>query len=246
VLRDAYDKAPHKKEGIGNQIISIADNPKQGETLLWFFNKGFSFRLTDRFQELDDFIIDLKSFSDSEEQPQLNLLKEYKSFDQNIKSRDRGVQLASLTTSYKKLSQEIDQTMLKSVNYLSKMNGNLSIHKAHKDNLNNPEYPDIGDFINPHQLKAYTITRADFNRAVTAIAVPFGVGMEIHLYATSFIAQSQYPTKNEEPLVWTKVVEIEESTTSLEGPRLTLIADALQEMLARALRKLSHMPEDES
>ena len=110
VLRDAQERPPHRRQN-ETKVRSVAENPQQAEQLLWFFDKGFSFRLSDRFQNLDEFRRELERFGESDTYAALDVLEQFQLLDQTVRARDRTVQLALLRQNFSKMQTAIDQAM---------------------------------------------------------------------------------------------------------------------------------------
>ena len=58
VLRNAQELSPHRRDE--GKIFEIAENDDQGEQLMWFFDKGFEYRISKRFQNINEFQEELK------------------------------------------------------------------------------------------------------------------------------------------------------------------------------------------
>lgn len=63
MLRDSQELAPHKKHE--HLLLNSAETINQGEHLIWFFNRAFSYHINDRFQTLDEFTNELQYISES-------------------------------------------------------------------------------------------------------------------------------------------------------------------------------------
>jgi len=150
--------------------------------LIWFFQKGFSYRIDDRFQTLEEFLKELARFSDSKKQDNLNLIELYGIFDRAVQANDRNVQAGLLREKLKHYDNQIKSAMGEELNHINSPNGKFGVFSA-----------PLKGHINPHALMTlpdgillkdnadmFYITRTHYNYAVAVYLICFAVGMEIH------------------------------------------------------------------
>ena len=243
VLRDAEERAPHQRHE--SLIFKAAANVEQGERLMWFFDKGFAFRISDRFQTMDEFMGQLVRFADTGSVEPLDLFTQFDVLNQTVQSTDRNVQVGELRATYNKVVQKITQAVQREMEAIKDHGGTFSHAQRRVDRLPDSDKPSIkgGDLLSGLQAQAYRVSREHFDRSAVVLLVAFGVGMQIHLYAVSYTAPFADLNKNEKPLIWTKIAVIEEGSGALNETKIAVIVEALKSKLAHEIRSLARPQE---
>jgi len=244
VLRDALERSPHRREP-EEVIFSIADNLEQGENMMWFFDKGFAFRIDDRFQVLEEFINEIQRFRAPDTQPPINLLEQFRLFDETLKSQDRGIQLVQLRKNYSQITRTIDIEMNKLSKELKGLNGQLRIADIRLQDSACHLLPQTGDHLQEKIARQYCLARENFKPAAHVYLVAFGVGMQIYLYKASITAPISGRGPNLE-LAWSKIAVIDEGVVSLSKSKLEMIVKSLQTSLAQEIRNLAQKPRNQT
>ncbi len=239
VLLDVEERAPHQKHE--HLLLDSAETLEQGERLSWFFDRAFAYRVADRFQTLDEFSVELTRFADSSPQTNLDLMEQFDILDQVVSSTDRNVQLVSLRKKYINIIQSVNVGMQKELKALKERNGQTSTSDVRVDKMTEPNKPNVkdGDILDPQNAYAFTITREHFQHMAVALLSGFGVGMQIHLYSTSYCAPSGNASQPDKPLVWAKVAVFDENTLELDKTKQAVIVDDLKAKLAHEIRNLA-------
>jgi len=244
VLRDAIERSPHRREP-EERIFSIADNPEQTENLMWFFDKGFAFRIDGRFQTLEEFTKEIQRFRSPDTQPPINLLEQFQLLDTTLKSQDRNIQIIQLSKNYSKIVREINNEMNKLSKELQGLNGQLRIADFHLQKSVLNSLPQTGDRLRGEIANQYCLARENFKPAAHVYLVAFGVGMQIHLYKASNTAPISGRVPNLE-LAWSKIAVIDEGVVSLSKSKLEMIVKSLQTSIAQEIRKLAQKPRNKT
>lgn len=239
LLRDAQENAPHQRHE--ELITASAGKPELGERLMWFFDKGFAYRIDDRFQTLDEFRAELDYFVDPTSERTLDLMEEFGHLDQMVQRSDRGVQLGLLRRKYNTIRDSVNKSLATRLSGLREKNGALSGHQVSWNDVAEPEKPSSneGDLLDEGQIPAYYVTRHDYEKIACVLFVAFGVGMDIHLYAASATGPRNNIKKFDSPLKWSRIAVIDEIQDELNDSKLTVIVEALQSRLAGEVRKLT-------
>lgn len=245
VLRDAIERPPHRREP-EEVIFSIADNPEQTENLMWFFDKGFAFRIDDRFQALEKFANEIQRFRSPDTQPPINLLEQFQLLNTTLKSQDRNIQLIQLRKNYSKIAREINKEMDKLSEELQGLNGRFYITKALFQDIANDSLRQTGDNLDEEFAEQYYITRENFEPMANVYLVAFGVGMQIHLYKASNITSELKRSQNLKLSAWSKIAVIDEGVVSLSKSKLEMIVKSLQTSLAQEIRNLAQKPRNQT
>ena len=238
VLRDALERSPHRREP-EEVTFSHADDPEQAEKLMWFFDKGFAFRIAERFQTLEEFTNEIQRFSIPDTQPPINLLDQFQLLDTTLKSQDRSIQLVQLRKNYSRIADEISSEMKKLSKELQDLNGRLRITDVPlKDNMSRlPRQAEDNLMIN--KAKRYSISREHFKPMAHVYLAAFGVGMQIHLYKASNTTPVSAQSQNSKLPACSKLAIIDEGAVSLSKPKKEMIVKSLQMSLAQEIRNLS-------
>ncbi len=239
VLRNAQELAPHQRHG--DLLRRAADTTEQAERLTWFFDKAFAYRIDDRFQTLEEFVVELTRFADSSTDEQIDLLEQFTILDQSVRSGDRNVQLAALRTKYNAALQNVDKDMNKEFERLKAVNAKPSVSNVRWKQLPEQERPFLegGDHLPPRDLRAYIVGRDHFNHVAVALLTAFGVGMHVHFYMASYSAPPGQLNQPESPLDWQKLAVLDENIDGLAVEKLSVIVSGLTSQLGRQLRHLS-------
>ena len=238
VLRDAQELAPHQRHE--RLLVDSAETVEQGEHLVWFFDRAFAYRINERFQNLDEFTAELVRFADSSSVANLDLIKQFGILDQAVRSTDRNVQLVALRNKYQQVLQKVKKQMINKLNALKQHNGQLSITSILIARIQEPNRPNVkdGDILNEQEVLAFVVGRDHFNHVAVALLTAFGVGMQIHLYSTSYCTPSSGMTHPEKPLTWAKIAVLDENTEKLSEAKLSVIVKTLESKLAHEVRNL--------
>lgn len=239
VLRDAEDRSPHQRHE--SLILASAASVEQGERLMWFFDKGFAFRLADRFQTMDEFTGELARFADTASGEPLDLFAQFDVLNQTVQSTDRNVQVGHLRTRYNAMLPKINEAMQKEMKPLKDHGGNYSVLQQRTDRRQESDKPGLkdGDLLSGRNAQAYQISREHFGHVAVVLLVGFAVGMQIHLYAASYTAPANEAQKNEKPLKWRRVAVIDETQQEIPPPKIAVVVDALKTRLAHEVRNLA-------
>lgn len=240
VLRDAHELAPHQRHE--KLILENSETAEQAEHLSWFFDRAFSYRIADRFQNLNEFTSEIARLANTTPKDSLSLFEEFSILDQTIRSTDRTIQLQSLNGQLQKPMSQINQTLKTELNSLKQHNGHLSISIVQINQkllATNPTLTDAGDILNDNKIYTYSISRPSFALTPMAMIVAFAVDMQIHLYIGSCGATSNKQIPSNVQITWTKLVVLEEDTGSISGQKLTLVTKTIQSKLANETRKIT-------
>lgn len=237
MLRNAQELAPHQKHE--SLLMVSADTVEQGERLVWFFDRAFSYRIDKRFQTLDEFIAELTQFDESSPVVSLDLVKQFNILDESLRATDRNVQLSALRQKYARLLQKVNRQMQKELDRLRHQHGQPSQIDFPIASIQEPNKPKLngGDHLDKGKVRAFTVRREDFQHMAVVLIAAFAVGMEIHLYSASYCAPvgNPKPTKS---LTWSKIATLDEHTADLSETKLSVIVEALKSKLAHEIRNL--------
>jgi len=240
VLRDAQDLAPHQRHE--KLLLETAETVEQGERFMWFFDRAFAYRIAERFQSLDEFIGQLSRFAASASVETLDLLEQFDILDQAVRSTDRNVQVGLLREKYNQVRHTVDQQLQQQMGQLKKRGAqpqtvNIRVDSMSEDNK--PRVPD-GDLLDDiRNVRGFVLARQHFQSVAVALIVGFGVGLQIHFYATSYIAPASKHGSPDKALEWDKIAAIDENTEPQADAKVAVIIDALKSRLAREVRNLA-------
>lgn len=239
VLRDAQELSPHQRHE--QLLLDSTETVEQGEHLIWFFNRAFAYRISDRFQTLDEFTGELTRYSDSAILPDLDLDEQFIILDKTIQSTDRNVQIVALEEKYMQILQSAQNQMQKDLKTLQEHEGKLAIQNIRIDKIQEPNRPNVkdGDILGKGNACAFILGRANYQHVAVVLLSAFGVGMQIHLYSTSYFAPSHKPTISEQPLTWSKIAVFDETTKVTSESKQSVIVNALKTKLAHEIRNLA-------
>ncbi|MFB0552518.1 MAG: serine/threonine protein kinase [Phycisphaerae bacterium] len=237
VLRNAQELAPHQRHE--RLLLDSAKTVELGERLVWFFDRAFSYRIDKRFQTLDEFISELSRFDESSPVENLDIVEQFHIFDESVRATDRNVQLSDLRQKYARLIQKVNKQMQKDMDNLRQRRGqpsqsNININSIQNQNIPNPNGGDLLD----KNVRAFIVAREPFQHSAVVLIAAFGVGMQIHLYSSSYCAPANNLTKPLKSLMWSKIAIIDENTVDLSETKLSVIVNALKSKLAHEIRNL--------
>ncbi len=238
VLRNAQELAPHQRHE--RLLLDSAETVEQGERLVWFFDRAFSYRINERFQNLDEFKNELVRFSESFPVDSLDLFEQFNILDRKAQSEDRNVQLSALQKKYDNIIRKVSQKMNKELEALSHQHGRLSETIFSITNIQEPNRPklDVGDILDRGNIHAFILGREHLRKVAVVLIAAFGVGMQIHLYSASYCALSNKSNKPLKALKWSKIATIDENADVLSKTKLSVIVNALKLKLALEIRNL--------
>lgn len=237
VLRDEQDRSPHQRHR--QDLQNATDLMDKREKLFWFFDRAFSVRIDDRFQDMDEFDSELSSFTKKSSDDNIDLIEEFDILDQKVRSTSREVQIAALRNKYQPAISAIDQKMQMELKALVQLNGRPSQSKMQLDQLSPYDQPKIdgGDLLSG-KCRVYSITRDHFQHSINAGIVAFGVGMQIHFYSMAFSTPPNILGRSGKNLEWIKVAVMDEDAKNLSDDKLYLIVHDLMKKLAIETRKI--------
>lgn len=238
MLRDAQELAPHQRHE--RFLLGSAETVEQGERLVWFFDRAFTYRIEERFQTLDEFMAELTRFDESSSVENLDLIEQFNILDQAVRYKDRNVQVAALRQKYSIVLQKVNQQMQKELDALRQRNGQLTLNNINIQFIQEPSKPKLngGDLLKKNTVQAFIVAREHFQHIAVVLLAAFGVGMQIHLYSTSYCTTSKNFNKPLKLLTWSKIATLDENTNDLSETKLSVIVEALKSKLANEIRKL--------
>jgi hypothetical protein len=239
VLRDAQNFAPHQRHE--RLLIDSAGTAALGERLIWFFDRAFAYRISERFQTLDEFVAELARFADSSLIENLDLIEQFDILDQSVRTTDRNVQVGTLRQKYDQVRKKVIVQINKELKVLEQHHGNPSharfeIHRFMEQNR--PKL-DGGDLLDIHMIDNFIVARQHFQQVACVLLVAFGVGMQIHICSASYCAPSNMPDKPNKLLTWSKIAVLDENTDDVSETKLAVIVEALKSNLAREITNLA-------
>jgi hypothetical protein len=232
VLRDAAtDRAPHQRHE--DLVIAAASTTEEGERLMWFFQKGFAFRLSDRFQSMSEFTSELMRFADVSREDPLDPIEQFKMLSHNVETTDRNVQLVALRGKYNGLLQPIRSALATKLNPVTKLQGSFEIGNVALRNQLDPHHLK-GEPLDSGNANAFIVSRHHFQGTAVVALIGVAEGMGIHLYAAGYTG----PLAADKLIEWSKIAVVEEVDQKISDRTLTVVVDALANMLAREIRNL--------
>lgn len=201
---------------------------------MWFFQKGFAFRISERFQSMSEFTSELMRFADTSGETSLDAIEQFKMLNQNVEKNDRNVQLIALRSKYNDILTSIRQALAAKLNPINSLQGSFNFggfaltpqHKIHIPK---------GELLTVNTADSYTISRLHFNGAALALLIGLAEGMDIHLYATGYTT----PLTPEKLIEWSKIAVVEESQKVISDRTRDVVADVLANKLAHEIRNLN-------
>lgn len=236
VLRDASDSPPHRRYEA--KIRTAISSQGEGEQLLWFFDRAFAYRLSNRFQSLGEFEREITKFVGDSSREDLDVSAEIGELARALHERDRSVQLATISNTYTQFRRDLREKI--HVQVRSKLNNAGELHSAQFSPKGldqcRPSIPD-GALLEDN-VPGFYFTHPPFPYVATVLFAAFAVDMEIHFYATAFTAPAQQVTRAETSVSWEKIATV----ASLDKPNVPLLIDLIsnrvQSLLAREVRRL--------
>jgi len=183
VLRDATDQAPHQR--YEELMAAAAGSAQEGERLMWFFQRGFAFRISERFQSTSEFTSELMRFADVSHGTSLDPIEQFEILSHNVQTTDRSVQLVALRKKYGELVQRIVAALSTKLNPISKHEGSFGISRLRLTQQHTAQLPE-GEHLETNSVHTFTVPRNHFNGSAVALLTGFAEGLDIHLYATSY------------------------------------------------------------
>lgn len=239
VLRDAQERKPHHRHE--QLLLDSTENIEQSEHLGWFFDRAFSYRIDDRFQTLDEFMNELTRFEDSGPTTDLDLNEQFNILDQELRSTDRNIQIAALQKKYAPIRQRLIEQMQVELKTLKKQKGEPLIGNRNIEGIPGLNLPHVknGDMLQKGDVTHFNIRRENFHYEAVVLLAVFGVGMQIHLYCTSYNEQTAKDPTPEKQLSWSKIAVFDETTNELSESKKSVIIKALKAKLAQEIRNLA-------
>lgn len=238
VLRDAQELAPHQRHE--HSLRNSAKTVEQGEHLAWFFDRAFAYRINKRFQTLEEFTGELVRFADSSSVTNLDLVDQFAILDQEVQSTDRNVQLAALRDKYQKVLTKVVEQITNESMALKQLNGRLRTRNISITDLQEFNRPNVngGNALNEQNALAFFVSRNHFDHIAVALLMPFSVGMQIHLYSTSYCAPSGNIIQMKKSVTWAKIAILDENIEKLSEEKLSVIVSALKSKLTHEITNL--------
>jgi hypothetical protein len=201
---------------------------------MWFFQRGFAFRLADRFQSLSEFTSELMRFADVSREGPLDPIEQFKILSHNVETTDRNVQLVALRGKYSGLLQPIRSALATKLNPVTKHQGSFDIGNVALRNQFDTHHLK-GEPLDSGNANAFIVSRQHFEGAALVALIGVAEGMDIHLYAAGYTR----PIAVDKPIEWSKIAVVEEADKKISDRTLTVVVDALSNMLAREIRNLN-------
>jgi serine/threonine protein kinase len=238
VLLDAQQQPPHRRHEL--LLNRCATAPDEGERLAWFFAKAFTYPIAERFQTLDRFRSELSQFSASSPARKIDLMEQYRIFDETARSMDRSVQMGALGQQYSKIINELAPILTGRLNAADKLNGKLNVTGTGVNAFGN-ELPSVAgaSLFENGPVYYFALGREHFQKMAVAVIVGFAVGMEIHIYAAATITEVTNHAPIHRTFDWQKVVVIESPGEALPNRKIEVVSDAIESLLGREIRKMA-------
>ena len=231
VLRNATDQAPHQRHE--KLVAAAASSVQEAERLMWFFQRGFAFRISERFQSMNEFTAELMRFADSSSEAKLDPIEQFEILSHNVEATDRGVQLVALRKKHGEIYQPINVAMSAKLKPVIKHDGSFQAGNVMLAPQVKSQLPQ-GEIFNSTTAPSYTISRNHFNGSAIALLTGVAVGMDIHLYVCSYI----WPIPKDKIIEWSKVAVVEDSQSKISDRTVTVVVEALANRLAHEIRNL--------
>lgn len=231
VLRNATDQAPHQRHE--KLVASAASNVQEAERLMWFFQRGFAFRISERFQSMTEFMTELMRFADSSSEDKLDPIEQFEILSQNVEATDRKVQLVALRKKYSEIFQPIDIALSTKMKPVNNHEGSFVAGTVALASQVKAQFPK-GDSFDRTGARSYTISRNHFDGSAIALLTGVAVGMDIHLYVCSYT----WPIPKDKIVEWHKVAIVEETQPKISDRTVTVMSEDLANRLAHEIRNL--------
>ncbi|MCW8966835.1 MAG: protein kinase [Candidatus Pacearchaeota archaeon] len=238
LLRNARNLAPHRR-GEGQFLRHIEDRYLV-EQLTWFFDDGFQQEPGRRIQTLDDLknrLISMRenteSFVDGKEL--------FARIKQTVHEKDRSVQLNQLRGIYSSFYKTISSGVVNNFTGLGEVGGACSTYNITSRNLgaNNGPPGDVGDILVVNDtFDIFGLgLRENFKHQSSLALVAYAVGMQIHLYYSTYIADSNKRNQSGQ-LVWNKLVVLDDVEKGMPSDKVQYIIKIISEKLLAEAQKL--------
>ena len=239
VLRDAQDRAPHHR--YENLVVKSAVSVEQGERLMWFFERGFAFRIADRFQSMSEFTSELACFAVESNEERLDPTEQFIILSRKLASSDRSVQLVALREKYQKITTATIDALDEKFETIKQHNGFLRNQRLNlKLVRTTPEaraLPD-GELLGGEFALEFAVKREHYSGEAIVLFIGCAIGMDIHLFAASYIGPIKAINSSSSPLEWSKIAVIEDLQHELSDRALAVIVEGISSKLAREIRNL--------
>ncbi len=232
VLRDASSRAPHVRDE--KYLKSL---PIEYERLVWFFDKGFSYSIDERFETIELFIQELKKLSVDGDENEYSFSEEYKRFDGILVNKDRRIQLNNLNIKSSRMINQLTSLVRSLITKDSAPNGEISTSNgSHQFPYIKEQYPDLNEHLNQNRVVILTFKRKNYDLTIKLLIVSFSVNMDIVV----LVALPEDPLRDpfKDPLNWEKLIVIKEGK-ELEHDQLMYATNKICSKIARALRSIS-------
>jgi serine/threonine protein kinase len=232
VLRDATGRAPHQRHE--KLVVAGANSVSEGERLMWFFQKGFAYNLSERFQSMSEFIGELMRFADETSESDLDPIEQFKILNHLVESTDRNVQLIALTKKYSSIWLPIEKAVAPKLEPIQKHSGSFGAGTVILKPQDQKKFP-LGDHLEKGHAHSFAVSRHHFGGSAVVLLTGFAIGMDIHLYAASYT----HPLAKDVIIEWSKVVVIDESQKTISDRNLNVAVDVVVKSLAHEIRNLT-------
>jgi len=231
VLRNATDQAPHQRHE--KLVAAAASDVQETERLMWFFQRGFAFRISERFQSMSEFISELMRFADSSNENILDPIEQFKILNHNIEATDRKVQLVALKRKFDEIFQPIWQAFHTKLSPINKNEGSIGSGQVQLP-LNVASQLPQGEIFDARVARSYTISRNHFDGSAMVLLTGIAVEMDIHLYVCSYT----WPIPPGKNIEWVKVAVLEDSQPRITERTVSVVVEMLANKLAHEIRNL--------
>lgn len=231
VLRDATDQAPHQRHE--KLLSAAAGSVQEGERLMWFFERGFAFRISDRFQTIGEFTSELMRFATLSQEGYLDPIEQFKILSHSVEQTDRNVQLIALRAKYSQLLGQIMPAVSAKMNPVQKHEGSFDVDSVPLP-AQSKTYLPKGEQLRDNGALSFKVSRNHFKGSAVALLTGFAEGFDIHFYATSYTQ----PLAKDRSLEWSKVAVVDAAQLQINERTLAVIVDHLATKLAHEIRNL--------
>jgi len=230
VLRDATGHAPHQRHE--KLLTAAAGTTEEGERLMWFFQKGFAYNLSDRFQTMGEFTSELMRFADVSSEVPLDPIEQFKMLSYNVETTDRNVQLIALKRKYQQLLDPIQSKLWTKLAPIGKLEGTFGTENMGLPTKLAVQLP-TGERLSSY-ANTFRISRNHFQGIAVVGLIGVAEGMDIHLYVSGFTV----PFDAEKSVEWSKAAVVNEAQKNISDRTLTVVVDILAGKLAHEIRNL--------
>jgi hypothetical protein len=97
-----------------------------------------------------------------------------------------------------------------------------------------------GDFLaDIRNVRGFVLARQHFQSVAVVLVVGFAVGLQVHIYSTSYIAPSDKHGTPDKPLEWDKIASFDETSGAKSDAKVRVVVDALKSKFAHEVRNLA-------